>query len=177
MEFLSQPTLKDQFVELHPLQESDFDRLFEAASDPLIWEQHPNKDRYKKEMFEIYFEGAIKSKGAFIILQVGSSEVMGSSRYYDFSETDNSILIGYSFLTRKFWGGNYNRQVKILLLNHIFQYIDKVHFHVEINNLRSQKAIKKLGAKNSGEIETAYYGEPIKKNIIYTISRSLWSGE
>ncbi|MDI9356050.1 MAG: N-acetyltransferase, partial [Chitinophagaceae bacterium] len=67
MNFNIQSILQNDKQILYPLIEKDFDELYEIASDPKIWEQHPNKDRWKKEVFKIFFEGAIKSKGAFKI--------------------------------------------------------------------------------------------------------------
>ena len=75
-----QPVLENEFIRLQPLQQNDFERLYAVASDPLIWEQHPNKDRYKREVFQTYFEGAMESKGALLVIDKLTGEVAGSSR-------------------------------------------------------------------------------------------------
>ena len=67
MNFSIQPTLENENILLVPLIEADFERLFEIASDPEVWKMHPNKERYKREVFENFFKGAIESKGAFLI--------------------------------------------------------------------------------------------------------------
>jgi hypothetical protein len=59
--------LEDELVRIVPLIETDFERLFAVAADPLIWELHPNKDRYKKEVFQSFFDDAVASKTAFFI--------------------------------------------------------------------------------------------------------------
>ncbi|MPT30953.1 MAG: N-acetyltransferase [Chryseobacterium sp.] len=166
-----QPILENESVKLLPLKESDLEKLFSVASDPLVWEQHPNKDRYKREVFETFFRGAMESGGAFRIIDKESNETAGSTRFYDYNADDNSIFIGYTFYGRKFWGSKLNPQVKKLMLDHIFQYVDKVNFHVGKDNIRSQKAMEKLGAKKVDEVNVAYYGEPEKLNIVFEINK------
>ena len=170
MTFNLQPQhLKNQIIQLFPLQEDDFEELYKVASDPLVWEQHPNKLRYQREVFQNFFEGAIQSQGAFLIRDRQTNEVVGSSRFYDFDENDNSILIGYTFIGRQFWGKGFNASLKKLMLDYAFQYVDKVYFHIGAQNYRSQKAIEKIGAIKIGEQEVEYYGEDSKLNYIYQI--------
>ena len=166
-----QPILVNHFVQLIPLEESDFESLYSVASDPEIWEQHPNKDRYKREVFQNFFQGAIESKGAFKIIDKNTGEIAGSTRFYDYNQDDNSILIGYTFYAEKFWGSKLNPQVKKLMLDYIFQFVNKVYFHVGKNNIRSQKAMEKLGAKKVDEVNVAYFGEPEKLNVVFEIDK------
>lgn len=170
MTFNSQPQhLQNDLIQLVPLQETDFEALYTVASDPLVWEQHPNKFRYQREVFQNFFEGAMQSKGAFLVRDTTTQEVVGSSRFYDFDEKDNSILIGYTFIGRKFWGNGYNAALKKLMLDYAFQFVDVVYFHIGAFNFRSQKAILKIGAQKVGEQEVEYYGEDSKLNYIYQI--------
>lgn len=166
-----QTILENDFVQLIPLEESDFEYLYSVASDPKIWEQHPNKDRYQREVFEKFFQGAIESKGAFKIMDKSSNEVAGSTRFYDYNPDENSIFIGYTFYATKFWGSKLNPQVKKLMLDYIFQFVDKVNFHVGKDNIRSQKAMEKLGAKKVDEVNVAYFGEPEKLNVVFEIDK------
>jgi len=165
--------LVNDIVELVPLKQSDFEELYAVASDPLIWEQHPNPDRYKKEVFEVYFKGAIASGGAFLIKDPSTNDILGCTRFYDFNETEKSVLIGYTFFARSCWGRGINHAVKHLMLDYAFQFVDKVIFHVGANNIRSQKAMEKLGAVNLGFEEVAYYGEATRTNIVYAIFREI----
>ena len=166
-----QATLENQNVKLVPLNPNDFEELFSVASDPKIWEQHPNKDRYQREVFEKFFQGAMESKGAFKILDKNTGEIAGSTRFYDYNPKENSIFIGYTFYATKFWGSKLNPQVKKLMLDYIFQFVDKVNFHVGKDNIRSQKAMEKLGAKKVDEVNVAYFGEPEKLNVVFEIDK------
>ncbi len=169
-----QPILGNKNFKLIPLQETDFERLFAVASDPKVWEQHPNKDRYKREVFENFFKGAMESKGAFLILDKISNEVLGSTRFYDFNEKENTILIGYTFYGTNSWGKNVNPQLKKLMLDYIFQFVETVIFHVGKENIRSQKAMERLGAEKVREEEIAYFGELPKTNVVFEIKKENW---
>lgn len=174
MNFSIQPHLENNVAEIIPLQESDFERLYAVASDPLVWEQHPNKNRCERPIFRNFFDGAMQSKGAFIIIEKSTGKVAGSTRFYGFDEVENSIFIGYTFYGRELWGKKLNPSVKKLMLDYIFQFVDKVNFHVGAENIRSQKAMERLGAKKIHEIEVAYVNEPVRLNILYEIKRSDW---
>jgi RimJ/RimL family protein N-acetyltransferase len=173
MSFELQPTnLFNEKIKLIPLQEADFESLFKIAANPKVWDQHPNPNRYKLEDFTNYFKGAIESKGAFLILDSRTNETVGCSRYYDYNKETNSVLIGYTFIGTKFWGNSYNKSLKKLMLEYAFQFVDKVYFHVGAFNIRSQKAIEKIGAIKVDEFEVEYYGETSKLNFVYLIQKS-----
>ncbi len=172
--FPLQPTLSSEFVKIVPLKADDFETLYKVASDPEIWEQHPNKDRYKREVFKTFFEGAMESGGAFLVYDNRSNDVIGSSRFYGFDKEKDSVTIGYTFLAKDHWGSTYNHALKKLMLEHAFKYVSKVMFHIGAVNIRSQKAIEKLGAKKVDELDVAYYGEASKLNFIYKIEKKSW---
>lgn len=170
-----QPTdLFNDFVRLVPLQQNDFDALYAVACDPLIWEQHPNPDRYKKEVFENYFKGAMESGGAMLIKNSSTNEIIGSSRFYDFDAEKNCINIGYTFFARSYWGKPFNSATKKLMIEYMLQFVNNIYFQVGAQNFRSQKAMEKLGAQNIGQEEVAYYGEASRLNYIYLITKSTW---
>ncbi len=170
MNFDIQPTqLQNQLIKLAPLKETDFDELFLVAKDKLLWEQHPNKLRYQKLVFQNFFDGAIQSKGAFFIREATTNEPMGSSRFYDYNSSSNSILIGYTFIARKFWGKGYNKALKKLMIEYAFKFVDIIYFHIGATNLRSQKAMEKIGGIKIDQFEVTYFGEESKMNYIYVI--------
>jgi RimJ/RimL family protein N-acetyltransferase len=169
-----QPYLKNSRLIAEPLQKLHFESLYKAASDPLIWEQHPNKNRWQPEAFENYFDGAIKSGGAFLVRDAHTNEVIGSSRYSDYFAETNTVSIGYTFFTRSHWGKGYNHALKQLMLDHIFQFVDTVKFYIGALNKRSQISIERFGAIKIGEEEIAYYGEPEKLNFVYAITKVQW---
>ncbi|HEY4282517.1 MAG TPA: GNAT family N-acetyltransferase [Chthoniobacterales bacterium] len=166
-----QPTLTGDLLELRPLTPADFNELFTAASDPLIWEQHPESDRYTRDVFQRYFDGGIESKGAFAIIEKKTGRTIGSSRYCNLDPAAREIEIGWTFMERKFWGGIYNRELKTLMLDHAFKFVDRVVFVVGENNLRSQKALEKIGARFLRTFERPSRGGPAERNVVFGIDR------
>src|SRR5437660_12839176 len=146
VKFDLQSTLTGELIELRPLRPDDFDALFSAASDPLIWEQHPQSDRYHRDVFQKYFDGALESKGAFAIIERKSGRIIGSSRYCNLDLRNREVEVGWTFLEREFWGGIYNRELKQLMFEQAFRFVDRVVFVVGEQNFRSQKALTKIGA-------------------------------
>lgn len=159
---------------LYPLQEKDFELLYAVASDPEIWKQHPNKDRWKKEVFKTFFDGAMQSKGAFKIVDKATGKTIGSTRIYDYNEQENSIFIGYTFYAVAYWGKGINKLVKATMLDYIFQFVSKVYFHIGANNICSQVAIERIGAEKISEQEVTYFGEASRLNFVYEISKEKW---
>ena len=150
MPFDLQPILKGELLELRPLRAEDFHNLYAVASDPLIWEQHPANDRYQEEVFHAFFREALQSGGALIAVDSRDGRVIGSSRFHGYDEEKSEIEIGWTFLACSHWGGVYNREMKQLMLRHAFQFVTRVIFLVGIRNLRSQRALEKIGAARAG---------------------------
>jgi RimJ/RimL family protein N-acetyltransferase len=148
--FEYQPLLKGDLVELRPLRAEDYDDLYSVASDPLIWEQHPVKDRSEKKGFQVFFAEAIASGGALIAIDVKTRRVIGSSRFHGYDEEKNEVEIGWTFLARSHWGGRYNGEMKRLMLEHAFRFVRSVVFLVGPHNMRSQRAMEKIGGVRAG---------------------------
>ena len=169
-----QPQLENDLVILEPLNQNDFENLYSAAADPKVWEQHPNKNRYKREVFQTFFDGAIESKGAFKIIFKETNQVIGSSRFYDYDENDASIIVGYTFYSTDSWGKGINPSVKKLMFDYIFQFVDKIYLHVGADNIRSQIAVQRLDCTKIQEELVAYYGEEPKLNFVYEMTKENW---
>jgi RimJ/RimL family protein N-acetyltransferase len=150
MPFDLQPTLTGDLVELRPLRPEDFEALYAVAADPLIWEQHPNSDRYQPDVFAAFFRDALASEGALIAIDRQDGQVIGSSRFNGYDPAKSEIEIGWTFLARSHWGGVYNGEMKRLMLTHAFRFVESVIFVVGPNNLRSQKAVEKIGGVRVG---------------------------
>jgi RimJ/RimL family protein N-acetyltransferase len=171
MSFDLQPHLKGELIELRPLTPEDWDDLFAVASDPLIWEQHPESDRYKEEVFKVFFQGALESGGAFVVIDPKTQQIIGSTRFHGYDSEKSEIEIGWTFLARKYWGGQHNREMKQLMLAHAFKFVENVVFFVGEKNIRSQKATEKIGAIRSGTVEKVYGNRPPSLNVRYVLKK------
>ena len=154
VEFDRQPELVGERLELRPLRPDDWDALFAVASDPLIWEVHPERDRYTEPVFRRFFRTALESGGALVAIDRATGQIIGSSRYHWHGPDEDELEIGWSFLARAYWGGAYNREMKRLMLGYAFQFVDRVIFVVGLDNIRSRKAMLKIGGVLTGRRET-----------------------
>ena len=161
-----QPTLVGELIELRPLKPDDWDALFAVASDPLIWEQHPDRLRYQEDVFREFFRVALETQSAFVAIDRSEGRVIGSSRYYGHDPIAREVEIGWSFLARSHWGGRYNGEMKALMLAHAFQFVDHVIFVIGPDNIRSQRAVQNIGAVLAGTRDVRG-----RESVVYRLSR------
>jgi N-acetyltransferase len=145
----TQPHLVGRLVELRPLRADDYDALYAAASDPLIWEQHPD-ERWREDVFRDFFAQQLGSGAALIVLDRRDGAVLGTTRYHGYDPGRSEVEIGWTFLTRSHWGGAANGEMKRLMIEHAFGAVERVIFLAAVGNLRSRRAIEKLGASFVG---------------------------
>ncbi len=150
MSFDRQPLLNGELVELRPLRSEHYCDLYAVAADPLIWEQHPDKNRHEQESFGVFFREALASGGALVAIDARTQLVIGSSRFHGYDKQRSEVEIGWTFLARSHWGGVYNAQMKHLMLQHAFRFVNYVVFLVGPRNLRSQRAVEKIGGVRAG---------------------------
>jgi RimJ/RimL family protein N-acetyltransferase len=167
-----QPVLRGDLLGLRPMRSEDFDALFAVAADPLIWEQHPARDRYQPEVFRAFFDEAMASGGALIATDSRDGQVIGGSRYHGYNAVESEIEIGWTFLARAYWGGKYNREMKELMLRHAFAFVDRVIFLIGPENYRSQRAVEKIGAIPAGTRIDGYGRE----RLAFEITAALFDG-
>jgi N-acetyltransferase len=169
--FELQPHLAGDLLELRPLAPEDWPALFRAASDPLIWEVHPVSDRWKENVFREYFDSGLASGGAFVAIDRRTRDIIGSSRYSHYRPHESEIEIGSTFLARSHWGGIYNGEMKRLMLDHAFRFVETVVFRIGTTNLRSRRAIEKIGALLTDRRETVNLHGHAIEHVVYAISK------
>lgn len=170
MDFNLRPLLRNALLHVRPLQTSDSGALFAVASDPLIWERHPDTTRCTREGLGRFFDQAMASGGAFAVSLAETGELIGSSRFHAYDPEAREVEIGWTFLSRRYWGGPYNRELTRLMLTNAFQFVDRVVFLIGTTNWRSQRAVAKLGAVPT-ERRVEWLGEP---SIVYRLRRTAW---
>lgn len=166
-----QPVLEGDLVTLRPMRAEDWNELFAAAADPQIWAVHPERERWREPIFRLFFDGGLESGAALTILDKASGRIIGSSRYWGHDPALGEIEIGWTFLARDYWGGRYNREVKRLMLDHAFTFVDTVVFWVGEDNLRSQRAMEKIGGVLRDEIRMRQYSRGLYPHLVYEIRK------
>jgi N-acetyltransferase len=169
--FNTQPVLHGELLELRPLQPGDFDALFRVAADPLVWEQHPERNRCEEPTFRAFFEEALRTNGALVAVDRASGEIIGSSRFHGYDPGSSVIEIGWTFLARAYWGGRYNGEMKRLMLEHAFKWVKRVIFVIGPGNRRSQRAVEKIGGVRAGMTTDAHGNE----RLVYEITPALYA--
>ena len=160
--------INTQHFSLEGLAESHFESLYEVASDPLIWTQHPESNRWQRDVFSVFFaNGLANDLGCFVIRERLTQEVVGSTRYYGYDENDRCVRIGFTFLARKHWGTFANREIKDAMLERAFRLCESVLFDIGPENRRSITAVEKLGGVYS------HTESPIK--AVYVLKSSQWA--
>jgi len=171
-----QPTLTGELAVLRPTVAEDWERMFAVAADPLIWEQHPFHNRWQEPVFRAYFEDALASGGGLTILDKASGAIIGASRYAFPDAVRDEVEIGWTFIARTYWGGVWNREIKRLMLDHIHRYVTGAVFVVGEKNMRSRRAMEKIGGVlQEGRIERGN-GHMLPGHCYYVIRRGGFRG-
>ena len=166
-----QPTLVGEALLLRPLVPEDWDAMFAAGSDPLIWVGHPIHDRWQEPVFRAFFDGGLSSGSAFAIIDRATGAIIGSSRYAHHDPDKSEIEIGWTFLARSFWGGATNAEMKRLMIDHAFTFVDCVTFQVGETNLRSQGAMRKIGGVLRDETSDVTLDGITYRHLIFEIRK------
>lgn len=166
-----QPVLEGERLRLRPLASDDWDALFQVASDPLLWEQHPINDRWQPEVFGPFFEDGLNNAGALAVTDRASGRIIGSSQYRPTPFDPDAIEIGWTYLAREYWGGAFNRELKRLMLAHALTSVPRVLFRVGSANWRSRKAMEKIGGVLTDMVEDGEYKGRFVQHVVYEITR------
>jgi N-acetyltransferase len=167
-----QPVIEDDHVLLRPMAEADREPLFAVASDREIWAIHPAHDRWQRDVFDPFFDEGLASNGGLTVIDKASGAVIGSSRYDIRVCEVGEVEIGWTYLARAYWGGDYNRSMKRLMLAYTFERgFEAAIFLVGETNLRSRRAMEKIGGVLTDRRQDWPMADAVISHLIYRISR------
>lgn len=167
-----QPTLETERLVLRPLVEADREPLYAVAGDPAVWEQHPIHDRWRREVFDAFFDEGLKSGGALAVVDKRDERVLGSTRYSAVDTEEGGVVeIGWTFLAPRCWGKGINPEMKRAMLAHAFAHVALVEFRVGDTNYRSRNALEAIGAERSARYELEKYQGKRVVHLVYEITR------
>ena len=171
-----QPVLEGERLRLRPLRETDWAALFAVASDPRVWEVHPCNDRWQEPVFREFFADALAKGGALAVIDKATGEVIGSSRFQGYDPDKSLVEIGWSFLARAYWGRGYNAEMKRLMLAHALRFVERATFRVGADNIRSRKAMGKIGGMLLDRVDMVDYRGQQLPHVVFEITREQFAG-
>lgn len=178
-----------QFTELHndqvilkPLEESDIEGIFKVAAEPEIWTYLSvtleNIDDVKKYVKTALANKEKESEFTFVIIDSKTNEIIGSTRFMDIDPNHNRLEIGSTWLTPAYWRTAINTNCKYLLLQYCFEilHLNRVQIKTDHNNIRSQKAIERIGAQKEGILRNHMIRKDgtIRDTVMYSITNEEW---
>lgn len=168
-----QPTLEGERLLLRPLREIDRAALFAVASDRELWALHPAHDRWQAPVFDAMFDEALAQRGALAVIDKASGRIIGSSQFRPSGKVTGAVEIGWTFLARDHWGGVTNRELKRLMLQHLLAHADRAVFRVGEANLRSRRAMEKIGSRLMETTEQVTFPDGrVVDHVFYEIDRA-----
>jgi N-acetyltransferase len=171
-----QPTLPGTLITMRPFDEADFEALYAVASDPEIWALHPARERYQRPVFRDYIDDAVADRGGMVAIENATGAICGYSRYSQSKVGPNDIEIGWTFLDRRVWGGQYNRDMKRVMIAHALGSFPRVIFRIGEDNLRSRAAMEKIGGVLIPWDEVADMLGRKVRHVAYAIDREAFAG-
>ncbi|WP_342442294.1 GNAT family protein [Lysinibacillus sp. FSL K6-0075] len=179
MEFI---TLENKVVKLKPLELSDLPEILETGRYPEIW-SHMSTTIEKKEDVNNFVENALRAKDEktefpFVIVDKQSGDIIGSTRFMDIDDKHQRLEIGYTWLTPAYWRTAINTNCKYLLLQHCFEHfhLQRVQIKTDHDNIRSQKAIERIGATKEGILRNHMIRKDgtTRHTVMYSITIEEW---
>ena len=182
--------LSGAHVYLKELQEENIPAIKVLAKDERIWEFTKTlliTETYDQQ-FEQYISLALNPNGdgmfgvglqkTFVIYRSIDNAIIGMSRYYGLSEKHKRLDIGYTWYIPEVWKKVYNKECKLLLLQYAFEVLkfNRVGFHVAHINIRSQKAVEKIGGIREGVLRNHSYQPDgsVRSTVLFSILKEEW---
>lgn len=176
------PTLENEFVLLSPLTLKNYQELIPVASQEKLVQYSPS-DIYTPETLQNYVTIALEQKERmisipFIIFDKTRQQYAGSTRYMNIHWKNKVLEIGSTWIGKEFQGSGLNTQMKHLMIDYAFDIMDfeKVEFRIDERNIRSRKAVEKLGGILEGILRrNVYLLDGFKRNTCcYGILKEEW---
>ncbi len=148
--------LENDLVKLMPLRLSQEEELWAIAQQIDLY-QYGSTDVSTKDKLTVYIQNALNEASAgksipFIIYNKQTSECAGCTRFGNIDPKNKVLHIGWTWISPALQGTGFNHQMKFLMLGHAFEemHYEKVEFRIDERNVRSRKAVEKLGATLEG---------------------------
>jgi RimJ/RimL family protein N-acetyltransferase len=177
--------LRGQYVYLETLQQEHMDILKSLAQDARLWEYTKTilvndtfEEQFQRYMHTAFDERNTGGQHSFVIRQASDNAVIGMTRFYKIEASQKRLSIGYTWYVPGVWGQVHNKECKLLLLQYVFEKLrfQRVEFEVAHQNLRSQKAVEKIGGVREGRLRKhgLHADGTMRDTIVFSIIDDEW---
>ena len=177
--------LKGKYIYLELLQPNNKETLRDLAKDERIWEGNRGfiLNETFDDQFDNYFATALDNNAmggqqAFVMHKVSDDSIIGMTRFLNIDKKEKRLEIGYTWYIPAVWGKVYNKECKLLLLQYTFEelYFNRAQFNVAGQNIRSQKAVEKIGGEKEGVLRKHGYRNDgsLRDTVIFSIINDEW---
>lgn len=175
-------TLCGRFVRLEPLEPEHIAPLMaiaQATPEAFVYTSTPVTEAQRDAYFDKAFGDRTCGEAyPFVIKEAVTGRLIGTSRYADIRWQHRNCELGYTWLDPRYQGGAANVESKYLMLKYLFEEQDflRVQLHTDARNLRSQEAIRRLGAVYEGVLRRHMIAKDgfIRDTVVFAITDLDW---
>ncbi|MEW2921076.1 MULTISPECIES: GNAT family N-acetyltransferase [Flavobacteriaceae] len=164
--------LETDEIKLRPSKMEDLE-AFLSISSPSIWTHMShnleNPSDWEKFLSQTISDREHQIKQEFAIILKEEDQIIGATSIGQISELDNKVEIGLTWISEKYQGKGINQKVKGMLLTFLFEElkINKVEFRTRGGNLKSQRALNKIGATKEGVLRKLIFRNGKYIDVVY----------
>lgn len=174
--------LEGEKVKIAPLQNEHFEALKVIAKNKNIWEHLPidgtDETILISSLKTAILKRAYGEQYPFVIFDKATNKVIGSTRFFEIFQEHKKLEIGWTWYDPEYWGKGHNIEVKLLLLTYCFEQLqlNRVQLKTRTTNLRSMKAIQKIGATQEGVLrkDRIQLNGEVRDTVMYSIINDEW---
>ena len=175
-------TLTGERVKLIPLQTEHLSDLTVIARNRDIWEHLPLDGSNEKALISNLKEAILKraygEQYPFVVVDLQKDRIFGSTRLFEMYPEHKKLEIGWTWYDPAYWGSGLNTECKLLLLTYCFETlgVSRVQLKTRNTNLRSQAAIRKIGAKFEGILrkDRIMPNGEVRDTVLFSITDDDW---
>ncbi|WP_318616585.1 GNAT family N-acetyltransferase [Sporosarcina sp. YIM B06819] len=169
-------------VLLRPMTKEDGEGIYACCRDERIW-SHMSQSLQTRKDVDAYIEQALVNRDAgteypFVIVLRATNEIVGSTRFFDIATAHKRLELGHTWLHPSVWRTNVNTECKYLLLSYCFEQLQfqRVQIKTGHENIQSQKAIERIGAKKEGILRNHMIrpNGKVRHTVMYSVVQEEW---
>jgi len=172
--------LMGEGVRLEPLTQAHAQGLYNRGRNTADWRFMPRACFIDLADVRQWIDEATAAPDQmpFVIIEAGKDKAVGSTRYLNIRPEHRSLEIGWTWLGQEWQRTGINTEAKYLLLSHAFERLGcvRVEFKTDARNLRSQRALERIGATREGVLRNhmIVQGNFVRDSVYFSVIDRDW---